>query len=106
MVMVGTFSGSELSPNPGAVAPMADVLDEEKVDVFAEENGVSVAPALDCVPPKFVDPNEPVVPKVGLVWVGLVWVGPADGMTWACAASATARHIMIAKMNVRSMAES
>jgi hypothetical protein len=101
MVMVGTIKGSELSPNAGAVAPMADVLDEEKTEVFDEENGVSVppaAPAPDGVRPKPVDPKEPVVPNVGPACVGL-----ADRITWACATSAAASHIIITKMNVRSI---
>jgi hypothetical protein len=85
---VGTLNGSELSPSVGAVAPVTDVLDEKE--------GVSVtpvAPALDCVGPTVADAEEPVAFDVGL----------AGGVTWACATSMAASHVIITKMNIRSI---
>jgi hypothetical protein len=112
MVMVGTFRGSELSPNVGADAPIADVLDEDRADVLAEENGAAakpVAPAPDCIGPMLADPKEPAVPKVrpagvGLTDVELAGVGLAGDMVWACATPTAASHVIVTKMNIRSMA--
>jgi hypothetical protein len=87
-VEVGTLNGSELPPSVGAVAAVTDVFDEKE--------GVSVkpaAPALDCVGPTVADAEEPVVPEVGLTGV----------VTWACATSMAASHVIITKMNIRSI---
>jgi hypothetical protein len=82
---VGTLNGSELSPSVGAVAPVTDVLDEEE--------GISATPVTSapCVGPMVADGAKPVVLDVGLAG------------TWACATSTAASHVIITKMNIRSM---
>src|ERR1700731_680384 len=85
-VEVVTLNGSELPPSVGAVAPVTDVLDEGE--------GVSarpVIPALVCVGPMVADAAKPVVLDVGLTG------------TWACASSMAASHVIITKMNIRSI---
>ena len=87
-VEVGTLNGSELPPSVGAVAAVTAVFDEKE--------GVSATPvalALDCAGPTVADAEEPVMPDVGL----------AEGITWACATSMAASHVIITKMNIRSI---
>ena len=87
IVKVGTLKGSELLPSVGAGAPMTDVLDEE--------GGVSIKPvalALACVGPT-ADAEAPIVLDVGLT----------SGTTWACAMSSAESHIIITKVNIRSI---
>ena len=81
---MGTLNGSELSPNVGAVAPVTDALDDDE--------GVSARPVISVpVWPTVADAAKPVVLDVGLTG------------TWACATSTAASHVIITKMNIRSM---
>ena len=85
---MGTLNGSELSPSVGAVAPVTDALDDDE--------GVSARPVTSalCVGPTVADAAKPVVLDVGLTG------------TWACATSMAASHIIITKMNIRSIGSS
>ena len=82
---MGTLNGSELSPSVGAVAPLTDAL--------VEDEGVSARPVTSapCVGPMVADAAKPVVLDVGLAG------------TWACATSMAASHVIITKMNIRSI---
>jgi hypothetical protein len=91
MVEVGTLNGSELPPSVGAMAPMTDGLDEEVGD--SVKFG---APTPACVGPMVANVEEPVVLDAGLT----------SGTTCAGAASSVASHIVITKMNIRSIATS
>jgi hypothetical protein len=81
---VGTLNGSELSPSVGAVAPVTDALDGDE--------GVSARPVISVpVWPTVADAAKPGVLDVGLAG------------TWACATSMAASHVIITRMNIRSM---
>jgi hypothetical protein len=80
IVEAGTLNRSELLPS--AVTPMTDV----------EEGGVSIKPVAMALAPT-ADAEAPVVLDVKLT----------NGTTWACATSRAPSHIIIAKVNIRSI---